>query len=59
MLGCWARVCRELKLNSSKSHVGSIGHDKAEVTMETTAMCGRDGMGIGVDFFGEKFDGGI
>jgi len=59
MLGCWSRVHRELKLNSSKSCVGSIRHDKSEVTMETTTMHGRDGVGIDVDFFGEEFDGGI
>jgi len=59
MLGCWARVHGELKLNTSKSCVGSVRHDKSKVTMESTAMHGRDGMCIGVDFFGEKFDGGI
>ncbi len=56
MLGCWARVSGELKLNASNSHVGSVGHDESKITMETTDMHGWHSACIGVNFFGEKFE---
>ncbi len=59
MLGCWSRVSGELKLNSSNSHVGSIGHDESKMTMETTAMHGGHGTCIGVNIFCEKFERSI
>ncbi len=59
MLWCWSRVSGELKLNSSNSRVGSIGHDESKMTMETTTMHGGEGVCIGVNFFGEKFDRSI
>jgi len=36
-----------------------MGHDKPQMAMDTATMGGRDGMGIGVNFFGEEFNGGV
>jgi len=46
----------ELEGNTGKCEVVGSGHDKTKVTMAATAMSGRDGMCIGINFLGEEFD---
>jgi len=54
------RMCRELECNTGKCEVVSIGHDdKAKMTMVATAMSGRDGTCIGINFLGEEFEQGV
>ena len=59
MLGCRAQVCREEEIDSSNSCIFSIRHDKPQMAMDTATMGGRDGMCIGVNLFGERFNGGV
>jgi len=59
MLGYRARVCREEEIDSSDSCIFSIGHDEPQMAMDATTMGGRDGTCIGVNLFGEKFNGGV
>jgi len=58
-LACRARVCREEEIDSSNSCIFSIGHDEPQMAMDATTMGGRDGTCIGVNLFGEKFNGGV
>ncbi len=46
-------MCRELELNSSEDHILSVGHDKAKVPTGAATVSGRNGAGIGVNFFGK------
>jgi len=48
-------MCMELEGNTGKCEVVRIGHDKAKVTMATTAASGSDGACIGIYSLGEEF----
>ncbi len=56
MSGCRARMCRELEDNAGKQSVFRNGHDEAKMSMATPAASGRNGSGIGIEFFGELLD---
>jgi len=53
------RVGRELKCNVSECEVISGWHNKSKVAMSATALSGRDGMSVSIDFLGEELKQGV
>ncbi len=47
---------RECEWGTSKGQILGSRHDKAEVTMVSTAARRGNGTSVGVDLFGEEFD---
>jgi len=53
MDGNCSGMCRDLECNASNNNVFGDQQDEAKVSMAASTLCGRDGMGIGIDLLGQ------